>query len=179
MAQQTVLITGAGIGIGRASALALARAGYRVVVTDILEREGRAAADAIAAQGGAAEFHTLDVRSTEAMQSVVARIEAAHGALGAVVANAGIAHNPRSPNSPTRSGTHDRHRSQRRIPHDPRGRPRDAAAPSRRSCHRPLLDHGRCVRLGRARPLFGTRLPDRDAAWGIRHQGTWDSIRSQ
>lgn len=95
MAQQTVLVTGAGIGIGRASALAFAKAGYRVVVTDVLEREGREVAETIQAQGGAAEFHALDVRSTEAVEAVVRRIEAGHGALDAVVANAGIAH--RSP----------------------------------------------------------------------------------
>ena len=92
MPHQTVLITGAGIGIGRASAMAFAKAGYRVVVTDILEREGREAADAIKAQGGEAEFHPLDVRRTEAVDAVVARIEQAHDALDVVVANAGIAH---------------------------------------------------------------------------------------
>ena len=92
MPRQTVLITGAGIGIGRASAMAFAKAGYRVVVTDILEREGREAADAIKAQGGEAEFHPLDVRSTAAVEALVARIEQAHGALDVVVANAGIAH---------------------------------------------------------------------------------------
>jgi NAD(P)-dependent dehydrogenase (short-subunit alcohol dehydrogenase family) len=36
-----VLITGAGIGIGRSSAVAFARAGYRVILTDVLEPEGR------------------------------------------------------------------------------------------------------------------------------------------
>lgn len=89
---QTVLITGAGIGIGRASALAFANAGYRVVVTDVLDREGREAFDAIKALGGEAEFHPLDVRSTEAVAAVVARVEATHGGIEAVVANAGIAH---------------------------------------------------------------------------------------
>ena len=34
--RHTALITGAGIGIGAATAIALARAGYRVIVTDIL-----------------------------------------------------------------------------------------------------------------------------------------------
>ena len=48
---ETVLITGAGIGIGRATAKAFARAGYIVVVTDVLEKEGAAVADEIAARG--------------------------------------------------------------------------------------------------------------------------------
>ena len=92
MDHKIVLITGGGIGIGRASALAFGRAGYRVVVTDILEVEGRQTAEEIIRQGGEAEFQLLDVRSTEAIGSVVARVEQQHGAFDAVVANAGIAH---------------------------------------------------------------------------------------
>ena len=41
MATKTVLITGAGIGIGRATALGLCRSGYHVVVTDVLEAKAR------------------------------------------------------------------------------------------------------------------------------------------
>lgn len=89
---RTVLITGAGIGIGRASALAFAREGDHVIVTDILEDEGRACMAEIEAKGGRAEFHRLDVRSTEAVDALVAEIEARHGGIDVVVANAGIAH---------------------------------------------------------------------------------------
>ena len=46
------LITGAGIGIGRAAALAFAKAGYHVVVTDVLNDEGRAVVAEITATGG-------------------------------------------------------------------------------------------------------------------------------
>lgn len=88
---QTVLITGAGIGIGRAAALAFGKAGYRVVVTDVID-EGRAVADAIAAEGGEAEFHRLDVTSTAMADALVADIVVRHGALDCIVANAGIAH---------------------------------------------------------------------------------------
>jgi len=91
MTQRTVLITGAGIGIGRATAIAFAEAGYHVVVTDILEAEGRAVAEAIADAGGSAEFHRLDVTSTAAADGVVAAVEAARGPLDALIANAGIA----------------------------------------------------------------------------------------
>ncbi len=89
---QTVLITGAGIGIGRASAKAFAGAGYHVVVTDVLEAEGKSCVAEIKAAGGSAEFHLLDVRSTEAADALVARIEAERGGLDVIVANAGIAH---------------------------------------------------------------------------------------
>ena len=89
---QVALITGAGIGIGRAAALAFAKAGYHVVVTDVLNDEGRAVVAEITATGGSAEFHALDVRSTEAADAVVATIAARHGSIDVIVANAGIAH---------------------------------------------------------------------------------------
>ena len=92
MADGTVLITGAGIGIGRATAFAFAGAGYRVIVTDILDDEGAAVAAEIAAAGGTAEFHRLDVTSTTDADAVVGKVTAAHGPLEVVVANAGIAH---------------------------------------------------------------------------------------
>lgn len=89
---KTVLITGAGIGIGRATALSFGKAGYRVIVTDILADEGAAVSAQITASGGQAEFHALDVTSTDATDALVARLEAEYGALDCLVANAGIAH---------------------------------------------------------------------------------------
>lgn len=86
------LITGAGIGIGLASAKAFAKAGYRVILTDVLEKEGQQAAAEIAASGGQAEFHRLDVRDTAGAEAVVASVEASYGPLDVVLANAGIAH---------------------------------------------------------------------------------------
>lgn len=89
---KTVLITGAGIGIGRATAKAFAKVGYSVVATDVLEKEGMRVVDEIARGGGKAEFHKLDVRSTEAADAVVAAAEKKYGGIDAIVANAGIAH---------------------------------------------------------------------------------------
>lgn len=89
---KTVLITGAGIGIGRSTALAFGAAGYHVIVTDILEAEGNAVAKEIVAAGGSADFHSLDVRSTERCNEVVALVEKQHGAIDCLVNNAGIAH---------------------------------------------------------------------------------------
>lgn len=88
----TVLITGSGIGIGKACALAFAAAGERVIVTDVLDAEGKAVVAEIEAAGGKAEFHHLDVRDTSKSDALVADIEARHGAIDKIVANAGIAH---------------------------------------------------------------------------------------
>jgi 3-oxoacyl-[acyl-carrier protein] reductase len=86
--QRTILITGSGIGIGRATALAFAKLGDRVVVTDVLEKEGNAVVAEIKAAGGSAEFHRFDVRDAAAADRLVAAI----GAVDVLVANAGIAH---------------------------------------------------------------------------------------
>jgi 3-oxoacyl-[acyl-carrier protein] reductase len=89
---QTVLITGAGIGIGRATSFAFARAGYHVAVTDVLAAQGEAVAAAIRGEGGSANFHELDVRSTAQAEAVAAEIVETRGGIDVVVANAGIAH---------------------------------------------------------------------------------------
>ncbi len=92
MENSTVLITGAGIGIGAGTAHAFARAGYRVIVTDILDKEGEAVAADIEAGGGMAEYHRLDVTDTGEVEGVVSDVQERYGPLSAVVANAGIAH---------------------------------------------------------------------------------------
>lgn len=89
---QMVIITGAGIGIGEATAKAFGRAGWHVVVTDVLEDDGKGTVQDIVGAGGSAEFHPLDVTSTEAVDRVVKQVEDARGPFTAAVANAGIAH---------------------------------------------------------------------------------------
>jgi 3-oxoacyl-[acyl-carrier protein] reductase len=89
--KQAVIITGAGIGIGRATALGFAKAGFHVAVTDVLEDEGRKVVAEITAAGGSAQFDRLDVTSTEDVNRVVADVIAKFGAPHAVIANAGIA----------------------------------------------------------------------------------------
>lgn len=92
MAKRIVLITGGGIGIGRATALAFADDGCHVVVTDVLEAEGTAVVAAIQDKGCSAEFQFLDVTKTEQANAVVADVERRLGAIDVIVANAGIAH---------------------------------------------------------------------------------------
>ncbi len=86
------MITGGGIGIGRATAIAFADAGSHVVVTDVLESEGNAVVETIRGKGGSADFRPLDVTDTAAANAVVAETESRLGALDVVVANAGITH---------------------------------------------------------------------------------------
>jgi len=91
MTRPTVLITGAGIGIGHATAKAFARAGYHVVVTDVLDEQGSETVAEIDNSGGSAEFHRLDVTDSARTDAVVALLEDRLGPLDCVVANAGIA----------------------------------------------------------------------------------------
>lgn len=90
--RRVVVVTGGGIGIGRATCEAFGRAGDHVVVTDVLQAEGQAVAQAIIDAGGSAEFQSLDVRSTAAADALIADILARLGRIDVLVPNAGIAH---------------------------------------------------------------------------------------
>jgi 3-oxoacyl-[acyl-carrier protein] reductase len=86
-----VVISGAGIGIGRGIAEAFGALGHHVVVTDVLDREGEEVAQRIRLAGGRAEYQRMDVSSTDQVNALIARVEAEHGAVGALICNAGIA----------------------------------------------------------------------------------------
>jgi NAD(P)-dependent dehydrogenase (short-subunit alcohol dehydrogenase family)/pimeloyl-ACP methyl ester carboxylesterase len=88
---QLVLVTGAASGIGRATALAFAEGGARVIAVD-RDGEGaaRTAAEAEAAGAAGAWPETVDVSDGEAMEKLAARTLAAHGVPDVVVNNAGI-----------------------------------------------------------------------------------------
>ena len=80
---KAVLITGCSTGIGRATALQLAKSGYPVYAT---ARKVESIAD-LASQGCTAL--ALDVCDEASMRAAVATIEAAHGTVGVLVNNAG------------------------------------------------------------------------------------------
>ncbi len=91
VAGKVALVTGAGSGLGRADALALAREGAQVVVTDIDEPSGKAVVAEIEGSGGEAVFLHLDVADPAQWETVVANVRRRFGKLNVLVNNAGIA----------------------------------------------------------------------------------------
>ena len=85
-----VSVTGAGSGIGRETALAFAREGAEVVVSDINEAGVKDTAAQIAARGGVAHAYTLDVADADAVERFAEDVSAAHGVPDIVVNNAGV-----------------------------------------------------------------------------------------
>jgi NAD(P)-dependent dehydrogenase (short-subunit alcohol dehydrogenase family) len=87
---KVALVTGSASGMGRATALLLAREGAAVVVCDIQEEAGWAVAAEIAEAGGRGIFLPLDVRSDESWKSAIGNASNAFGHLNILVNNAGI-----------------------------------------------------------------------------------------
>lgn len=85
-----VSVTGAGSGIGRATAFAFAREGAELVISDIDEAAVKATAAEIATRGGVAHAYVLDVSDAQAVEGFAERVSAEHGVPDIVVNNAGI-----------------------------------------------------------------------------------------
>jgi len=78
---RVALVTGAASGIGRASALAFARAGAKVVVADITDSGGGQTVNAIASSHGEAVFIKTDVTKTAEVSSLIEKIVSHFGRL--------------------------------------------------------------------------------------------------
>lgn len=89
-AGKVVVITGAGSGIGRETALSFARRGATVVCTDINADAAAATADIIIAEGGQALSRKCDVSNTRSMETLANFVGKEFGAPDVVVNNAGI-----------------------------------------------------------------------------------------
>jgi 2-hydroxycyclohexanecarboxyl-CoA dehydrogenase len=84
------LVTGAGSGIGRATALALARRGARVLCADIDAASAEKTAAACEENGGAAHAYEVDVADRTAMDALARTVAADHGPLDILLNNAGV-----------------------------------------------------------------------------------------
>jgi NAD(P)-dependent dehydrogenase (short-subunit alcohol dehydrogenase family)/pimeloyl-ACP methyl ester carboxylesterase len=87
-----VSVSGAGSGIGRATALAFAREGAELVISDIDEATVKETAAQITARGGVAHAYTLDVADADAVEEFTQRVCTEHGVPDIVVNNAGVGH---------------------------------------------------------------------------------------
>jgi NAD(P)-dependent dehydrogenase (short-subunit alcohol dehydrogenase family) len=84
------LVTGAASGIGRASALALARAGATIMVADLTIAGCEATAELIAAEGGTAAVQAVDVADEAAVEALINACVKTFGRLDLAFNNAGI-----------------------------------------------------------------------------------------
>lgn len=90
LAGRVALVTGGGSGIGRASALAFARAGAAVVVSDVSASGGEETVRQISAAGGEACFILADVADGEQIAALVAATVSRYGRLDYAHNNGGI-----------------------------------------------------------------------------------------
>ncbi len=90
LAGRVCVVTGAGQGMGRASAMEMAREGARVVVADINEEMGAETVRLIEEEGGTATMIRVDLRDTASIKALMDGAAAHFGGIDVVHANAAI-----------------------------------------------------------------------------------------
>jgi NAD(P)-dependent dehydrogenase (short-subunit alcohol dehydrogenase family) len=90
-AGQICLVTGAGSGIGRATAIKFAAEGAKVVVSDLNEAAGCETVDMIAAAGGEAVFVCCDIAERDQVENLLEKTIRTYARLDCAVNSAGIA----------------------------------------------------------------------------------------
>ena len=88
---KVAIVTGAGSGIGEATALTFAKEGARVTVADVVDSAGNDTVEQIRAAGGDAKYVHTDVTSASDIQGMVSTTISNYGKLDVLFNNAGIA----------------------------------------------------------------------------------------
>jgi citronellol/citronellal dehydrogenase len=86
---QVCVVSGAGTGLGRASALELARLGAAVAICGRREEPLRETVELIEAAGGTASMAAVDIRDDEAVDGFIGEVVEGHGRIDTLVNNAG------------------------------------------------------------------------------------------
>ena len=88
---RTIVVTGGARGLGEAFARACAEAGARVLIGDLLAKEGEATGAALRGEGLNVEFHPLDISDSNSVQAFTAWATANQGAIDGLLNNAALA----------------------------------------------------------------------------------------
>lgn len=107
LADRVAVVTGAASGIGRATALAFARQGARVVVADLQSELGAQTAQLIEAEGGRSFFQRCDVSQAADVRALFKKTSEIYGRLDFAFNNAGI-EGTQAPTSDVREQDWDR-----------------------------------------------------------------------
>ncbi|MGW1029127.1 SDR family NAD(P)-dependent oxidoreductase [Streptomyces sp. NPDC002577] len=94
LAGRSAVVTGAGSGVGRATALRLVREGARVVCADIRDEWAQHTAELAAKEGGEAVAVRCDVAVEAQVEAAIGRAVAAFGRLDIMVNNVGVTRRP-------------------------------------------------------------------------------------
>ena len=87
---KVALITGAALGLGRATALRMAEEGAKVAILDVLDSDGRAFEKEVTGRGFTAKYWHCDVSKESEVASVFSAVAQHFGQLNVIVNNAGV-----------------------------------------------------------------------------------------
>jgi len=90
VANRVAIVTGAGSGIGQASAIRLAEEGAKVICADINLESANATASEINSSGFITEGYEIDISDSQACTSLVDRVVSQYGSIDILVNNAGV-----------------------------------------------------------------------------------------